>query len=154
MKSHVSSSDVTQMFVTAAWALPLQTVWRRCLPPLWFILVIIFLTCCYFQANWCLKRQTSPGPRIDLNFHPLISQGIQSGICPVLLLSCQCRYSVWRQYSTLEWVIKPFTLLTHTRKKKQKVPSVFSTVKILCKDFVNNFVLLTRICDCKRSITI
>lgn len=42
---------------------------------------------------------------------------------------------------------------THA-KKKQKVPSVFSNVKILCKDSVNNFVLLTRICDCKRSITI
>lgn len=120
MKSHVSSSDVTQMFVTAAWALPLQTVWRRCLPPLWFILVIIFLTCCYFQANWCLKRQTSPGPRIDLNFHPLISQGIQSGICPVLLLSCQYRYSGWRQYIVHLNESLNHSLFSHTHAKKSK----------------------------------
>lgn len=59
MKWHVSSSDSSQMFVTAAWDIPLQPEWRRCLPPLWFILIIIFLTCCCFGLIEVWKENQS-----------------------------------------------------------------------------------------------
>lgn len=50
-----------QISPKCCWQLPenlyYNRVWRRCLPSVRFILVIISLTRCCFKANWCLQRK-------------------------------------------------------------------------------------------------
>lgn len=122
------------MCMTAAWELPLQTLWRRCLPPIWFILVIISLTCCYFQTNWCLKKQSHPCPRIDLT-------SAHSSHKESKVASGQCCYSPVSSVSAYTWMSHSIksVYLCHTRTQGLPVCSATWPATGLCR--------LLRSCD-------